>query len=144
MAGVQTLCLKATPATRSGCSEGRLPNRYRSACMFRSGHIVELRIDYRGRCRRRCSFTCQDRPLVVRILRHCYQLLQSRYRSNSSVVQGTPLGQWHKRTPHPTGIFSTEWRFSLPTRHAGTPAAYFRIAGLPAVQLPGGRVWLLR
>lgn len=73
---------------------------------------------HRDRYRRRCSFSYQGRRLAARVQRHCYQNQQDRHRSSSTAH---PTGSGHKRTPRPTGIFSTEWRFSPPTSHAGIP-----------------------
>lgn len=87
-------------------------------------------------------FFCQDRRLVARVLPHCYQFLQDRHRSSNT---GHPTGSGHKRTPYPTGCFSTAWRFSPLTSNARISAvAYFWTAWLPAAQLQGGRVWVLR
>ncbi len=66
------------------------------------------------------SFSCRDRPLVVRAQQRYYPVLPDHYRSSNI---GHPTGSGHKRTPRPTGIFSTEWRFSPPTSHEGISAA---------------------
>ncbi|CAI1997870.1 hypothetical protein SERMPA_00089 (plasmid) [Serratia marcescens] len=142
MAGVRPLCSTATPGVRSVYGEGKFPDRCHSVCMCRSDRTVVHHARHRDRYRRRCSFSYQGRRLAARVQRHCYQDRQDRHRSSRTAH---PTGSGHKRTPRPTGISSTEWRFSPPTSHAGISAAvYSGIAWLPAAQLPGGRVWLLR
>lgn len=129
MAAVRSLCCWATPAVRSGYGEGKPPDQYRSACTFRSDHTAEHHVHHHDRCRRRWSYFCQDRPLVALVQQRYYQALPDRHHSSNI---GHPTGSEHKRTPRPGGISSTEWRFSLPTSHAGISAtAYFGIPWLP-------------
>lgn len=136
------LCSMATPAARSGCSESRLPDRCHSACTFRSDYTAGPHARHHDRCRRRCSSSCQDRQLVARAQLRYYQALPGHHRSSSTEY---PTGSVHKRTPRPAGISLTVSCFFPPTTHAGKPAAVcYGIASLPAVLLPGGRVFLPR
>lgn len=137
----QPLYWKATPAVRLGYGEDKPLGQCHWDCTYQSDRTAVHHAHLRDRSRRRYNFSCQDRRLVAHVLRHCYQFLQDRYRSST----GHPTGSGHKRTPRSTGIFSTEWRFSPPTSHARiSAAAYSGTAWLPAAQLQGGRVLLLR
>ena len=109
MAAVRPLCCWATPAIRSGYGEGNPLDRYRSACTFRSDHTAGHHVHHHDHCRRRCSFSCPDRPLVARAQQRYYPALPDHHRSSNT---GHPTGSVHKRTPRLTGIFSTEWHFS--------------------------------
>lgn len=140
-AEVQPLCSTATPAVHSGCSEGRFPDRYHWADMFRSAHIAGLHVHHHDRCRRRYSSFYPDILPVTPAALHCYQVLQGRHRSSSTAH---PTGSGHKRTPRPAGIFLTVSCFFPPTSHAAmSAAAYFGTAWLPAAEMPWGRVFLL-
>ena len=109
MAGVRQLGWKAIPAVRSGYGADTLPDRYRSDGTFRSVRTAVHHVRHHDRSRRRCSFSCPDRPLVARAQQRYYPALPDHHRSSNT---GHPTGSVHKRTPRLTGIFSTEWHFS--------------------------------
>lgn len=108
MAEVQPLYWTATPAAHSGYGEGKLPDRYRSACMFRSDRTTVLHAYHRDRCRRRYSSFYPGIQPVTPALLYCYQVLQDRHRSSST---GRLTGSGHKRAPRPAGTFSTRYCF---------------------------------
>lgn len=120
MATVWPLYCWTTPATHSGYGEGRPPDRGHSACMFRLTLTSTLLDFLHGRCRRRYNSSYQDRRCTAPVRRRCYPVLQGHHHSSSTA---RPTGSGRKRTPRPTGIFSTASRFSLPVSHAGRPAA---------------------